>query len=433
MAAANHARIELVSSPPCEAFRPRFGRSKSRGDRAIADRSAPDLNGRLGQPAIIVAFISAAALVGLATNLSMQLLNLRMQDMGVSGFGIGLSVAIQALGIIVAAPATKHVISLFGIRRTLLIGAMLSSATLIMFGLVVDLFIWNCMRLVFATGLGLLFTASESLIVSRANATNRGLVVGWYATALATGTTAGPLLVTVIGIQGAAPLLCGALCFWLATTPIVACLKRGEELAPVVRKSTFAALRVAPIAFLSAFVFGVMDNGGMAMLAVYSVLNGYDYSSAVTLAVFATVGAIVLQIPLGYSANRLDPRRVLLFCGLCSIALLALLPNVMSLKPLAFAITFGLGGVMEGLYTVGLFCIAKYYRGLGISSANGCFISMCGFGELVGPLATGASVEYLGAQGFVLSLTTTLAVYIVLIVSLKSRAATEMATVRRVS
>ncbi len=58
---------------------------------------------------------------------------------------------------------------------------------------------------------------------------------------------------------------------------------------------------------------------------------------------------------------------------------------------------------------------------------------MCGFGELVGPLATGASVEYLGAQGFVLSLTTTLAVYIVLIVSLKSRAATEMATVRRVS
>src|SRR5262250_1788891 len=121
MSAANHARIELVSSPPCEAFRPRFGWTKSRDGRTLVERAARDLNGRLGQPAIIVAFISAAALVGLATNLSMHLLNLRMQHMGVSGFGIGLSVAIQALGIIVAAPATKHVISLFGIRRTLLI------------------------------------------------------------------------------------------------------------------------------------------------------------------------------------------------------------------------------------------------------------------------------------------------------------------------
>jgi len=98
-----------------------------------------------------------------------------------------------------------------------------------------------------------------------------------------------------------------------------------------------------------------------------------------------------------------------------SIFLLALLPSIMAHKPLAFGAVFGLGGLIEGLYTVGLICIAKYYRGLGISSANGCFISLCGFGELVGPLATGTSMQYLGAQGFVLALAAVLALYVLLI------------------
>jgi predicted MFS family arabinose efflux permease len=123
----------------------------------------------------------------------------------------------------------------------------------------------------------------------------------------------------------------------------------------------------------------------------------------------------LLQVPLGYSANNHNPRLVLICCAVFSICLLALLPGLMSHKALAFGAVFGLGGMIEGLYTVGLICIAKYYRGLGISAANGCFISLCGFGELVGPLTTGASMEYLGSQGFVLALAAVLALYVFLI------------------
>src|SRR5207245_2842967 len=98
---------------------------------------------------------------------------------GFSGSAIGLSVAIQALGIIIAAPLTKHVISFFGVRQTLWMSALLSSSALVAFNVVNDLLIWNSMRFIFATGLALLFTASESLIISHTDATNRGRVVGW--------------------------------------------------------------------------------------------------------------------------------------------------------------------------------------------------------------------------------------------------------------
>lgn len=414
MTTANLARIELASSPPCEQFRSRFPNRPKPQLLAANPGAAPTTV--QSDRSSIVAFIAAAALVGFATNLSMHLLNLRMQYLGLSELSIGVSVAIQALGIVAAAPFTKHVIARCGVRHTLIIGALICAAALTAFGFIHQLFVWDGMRFVFAAGLALLFTSSESLVISRAGATNRGRLVGWYATALASGTTAGPLLIALIGVQGFSPLLWSALIFGAATMPMIAFLKPGEQLAPVVRKSTFATLRFAPVVFISAFVFGALDNGGMSLLSVYSVLTGYDYASAVTIAVFATIGGIVLQIPLGIMASRAEPRMILLFSGLGLMNLLTLLPNVMAVKPAAFAVSFFFGGLLEGLYTVSLICLTKYYRGIGISSANGCFVAMCGLGELLGPLETGTSMNYFGPGGFVVGLTITLAIYCILLV-----------------
>jgi hypothetical protein len=261
----------------------------------------------------------------------------------------------------------------------------------------------------------LLFVVSESLVITRTDASNRGQVIGWYATGLAVGTTGGPAFIAVTGVEGLIPLLWGAFFFWFTITPILAYVKKGQELAPVVRNSTFAAIRLMPIAFITAFVFGVVDNGGLSMLSVYSTLNGYDYSQAALLAAVAMTGGIALQIPLGYAANNSEPRVVLLLCAVGSIALLMLLPKTMSIHAAALGVGFLLGGLLEGFYTVGLICIAKQCRTVVISSANGCFISFCGFGEFVGPLTTGTSIQYLGSHGFVVGLTVLLACYIVMI------------------
>src|SRR5436853_4986794 len=124
MTAANHKRIEVAASPPCAEFRPR-DLSKA----ASAARQAPDA--RRNQITSIVVFILTAVLVAFATNLSMHLLNLRMQSLGISEFYIGLSVAAQALGIVLVAPVAKHFISALGIRQTFVLGAFVASSVLI--------------------------------------------------------------------------------------------------------------------------------------------------------------------------------------------------------------------------------------------------------------------------------------------------------------
>ena len=114
---------------PCENFRPRLVRSPDSAASAHEQAAIASPS----RSSSIVAFIAAAALVGFATNLSMHLLNLRMQSLEFSEFAIGFSVAVQALGIVVAAPVTKHVISSLGLRQTLFIGALLSSIALVLF------------------------------------------------------------------------------------------------------------------------------------------------------------------------------------------------------------------------------------------------------------------------------------------------------------
>lgn len=414
MNTANHKRIEVAASPPCAEFRPRYN-SKS----APEARPASHGDDRDRRFTSIIVFISTAVLVAFATNLSMHLLNLRMHSLGISEFYIGLSVAAQALGIVLIAPLAKHFISALGIRQTFVLGAFVASGALVVFHFVSAPFALAVLRSVFAIGLALLFVVSESLVITRTDATNRGQVIGWYATGLAVGTTAGPAFIAVTGVEGISPLLWGAAFFWLATTPILAYVQKGQELAPVVRNSTFAAIRLMPIAFLTAFVFGIVDNGGLSMLSVYSTLNGYDYSQAALLAAVAMMGGIALQIPLGYAANNSEPRVILLLCAVGSIVLLTLLPKTMSIHTTALGVAFVLGGLLEGFYTVGLICIAKQCRTVGISSANGCFISFCGFGEFVGPLTTGTGIQYLGSHGFVVVLTALLACYVVMIVCVR--------------
>ena len=417
MTAANHKRIEVAASPPCAEFRPRYF-SKA----APQNRQLSPAENRGSQITSIVVFILTALLVAFATNLSMHLLNLRMHSLGISEFYIGFSIAAQALGIVLVAPLAKHVISALGIRQTFVAGAFVASSVLIAFNFLSDPFVLSALRLVFAIGLALLFVVSESLVITRTDAGNRGQVIGWYATGLAVGTTGGPAFIAVSGVDGLTPLLWAAFFFWLTITPILAYVKKGQELAPVVRNSTFAAIRLMPIAFVTAFVFGVADNGGLSMLSVYSTLNGYDYSQAALIAAVATMGGIALQIPLGYAANKSEPRMILLFCAVGSITLLMLLPKTMSIHTAALSVAFVLGGLLEGFYTVGLICIAKQCRSVGISSANGCFISFCGFGEFIGPLTTGTSIQYLGTHGFVVGLTVLLACYIVTIACVQQNA-----------
>ena len=134
---------------------------------------------RAGALRACVPHLLAAALVGVATGMSMQLLNLRLHDLGASNSLIGASAAVQAAGIVCAAPLTRVLLAKLGVRAVLVLGSAVSVPIFLAFGIVEELWAWHLLRFAFAFGVALLFTVSEYIVVSRSRNGRRGDIIGW--------------------------------------------------------------------------------------------------------------------------------------------------------------------------------------------------------------------------------------------------------------
>jgi MFS family permease len=79
-------------------------------------------------------------------------------------------------------------------------------------------------------------------------------------------------------------------------------------------------LTAAPVATLAALVFGAVETGGFALLALYGLRLGFAPEAAAYLLTAVALGNVALQIPIGLLSDRVDRRLVLLASGLAGAA-----------------------------------------------------------------------------------------------------------------
>src|ERR1044071_872380 len=157
------------------------------------------------QVAAIVAAISCVTGVGIGLSLSIPLLALEMERMGASGSLIGLNTALAGLASIVTVPFVPRLAARVGVRPMLWGCVAVMSASLLAFKAVPNLAVWFPLRFALSAAIGAMFVISEFWISDAAPPGRRGLVMGIYATVLALGFSAGPLVLLTVGSIGWAP------------------------------------------------------------------------------------------------------------------------------------------------------------------------------------------------------------------------------------
>jgi MFS family permease len=173
---------------------------------------------------------------------------------------------------------------------------------------------------------------------------------------------------------------------------------------------------VAPLGFAAAFLYGVLDNGALALLPVYGSYNGWETGGSALLVSAATIGAISCQLPIGWVVDKLETHLIYLGCIVGVAVLLLLLPNLWPYQLLTAFAVFLLGGLMEGFYTVGLADVGKRAPAIDLSMANACFVTMCGAGEVVGPVLAGIGIQQNSSHGLILMMTEAILVFAIVIV-----------------
>ncbi|UHC15382.1 MFS transporter [Methylobacterium currus] len=378
-------------------------------------RLNPDSEFDAARLAAIAAAIACVAVVGVGLSLSIPLLSLEMERMGLSNTWIGVNTAIAGVASIVVLPFVPRVAARVGVMPLLFGAIAVAAAALVGFRAVYDFAWWFPLRFVFSAALGVLFVLSEFWINQAAPPTRRGLVMGVYATVLALGFAIGPGLLRFLGTTGWAPYLAGAALFCAGTLPLVMARGLSPEIPHKGGRGFLGYLRVAPSATLAALVYGAVETGGFAILPIYGLRLGLDAEQAAGLVSLAALGNVLFQIPVGFLADKVDKRGVLLAAAFLGAVGAAALPLGAEDPWLLAVILFAWGGIAGTLYTVGLAHLGARFDGAALAGANAAFLVLYNIGLVLGPPLVGGGMDLASPHGFAWSLALLFVAYLAVV------------------
>jgi len=364
------------------------------------------------------AAIASISAVGIALGLGLPLLSVILERRGIPATLIGANTAVAGIASLLAAPMTTPIAQRIGVRLSMLIAIVLSGISAIGFYLLTPFWTWFPLRLVFHFSITALFVLSEFWINAAAPPGKRGLVLGIYATVLSLGFAFGPWIFSQVGSSGFLPFGIGSGVIFLSAIPLFLAWSRQPVIGKDRRRGSFRRYIFAvPTATRAVLIFGAVEAGGFALFPVYGERVGFSAAAAAQLLTAIGIGNVLMQIPIGILSDRVDDRRTLLsIFALVGLVGTLFLPVLVHDWLLMACLLFLWGGVVAGLYTVGLAHLGSRLSGSDLAAANAAFIFCYSAGMLVGPQMIGTAMDLFGPNGFAWSLALFFAIYLVLAV-----------------
>ncbi|MDF2764997.1 MAG: major facilitator superfamily 1 [Rhodospirillales bacterium] len=347
----------------------------------------------------LVAVIASVFGVGVSFGALVPLIALILERRGVDAAVIGLNSAMFPLAVLLFTPHLPHVAARLGTMASMLLGLAVTVGAVLLLPILPQLWAWFALRFVIGAGVALHWLVSETWMNLVATERNRGTIMGVYATVLAGGFALGPVLLQVTGTEGWFPFLFAAAAIAASALPLLLGIGLAPPLSAHRGRSMWRMLRLAPVAMAAALAGGLTDAAAFVLLPLYGLRVGFEESTAVLLLTVFTAGNLVLQIPIGWLADRVPRRRVLMGCACVGVIGSALLPATLGSPALLWALLFIWGGTIFAFYTVGLSLLGQSFPAGQFAAANASFIVLYELGSVTGPVIGGAAMDVMGPHG----------------------------------
>ena len=366
------------------------------------------------------ASIAAISAIGSAIGLSFPLLSLILEQRGYSAAIIGANAATAGVASMAAVWLVNPLVDRLGVVNALLASAVVAAISLIGFYVFDSLTAWFLLRVTFNGALTLSFVLSEFWINSAASERQRGLMLGIYATVLSLGFGIGPGILAVTGSAGPLPFVIGTAIILASCLPILYARQREPVLDGSLGSSGgfLKFVLIVPLATGAVAVFGAVEQSILSLIPVYGQRLGYTEAGVAIFLMMIAAGNVALQIPLGIASDRMKDRRIILYlCGLIGVGGALLLPVAFSSTAPAYLpplVLFVWGGVISGMYTVGLAHLGSRLKGGDLAQANAAFVFCYTLGMIAGPQLSGIAMEAVPPHGFAWAMAAFFAAYLLL-------------------
>jgi MFS family permease len=349
---------------------------------------------------VYVAIFSAGVMMGT----SIPIVPLALEERGVDKLTIGLSNALWSVGLLVFGAWIPRWAERVGAVRLIWLALGVSAVIQLVQGFTLDLpvwailILWSALRFVQGAAVGIPWLVTEIWINLVVEERNRARALAIYSTLIAGGLAAGPLVLQVVGVAGAAPFIACAALVLAVGLPLLAA-RGAPRIEPEAGGRLMDTVWIAPVAMLAALTAGLGETVVFTFLPVYGVEIGVDAKEATLWQTAFVIGNLALQLPIGWIADRLPRLGVLLACVLASALSAAILPFVGASAWTMWPLLVVWGGVAFGIYTVGLTMLGQRFAAGDMARANAAFVMIYTLGSLIGPPISGGAMDVFGGRG----------------------------------
>lgn len=348
------------------------------------------------------ALFTGIGLMMVGNGLQGTLVGIRSEQAGFGTNTIGLVMTGYFVGILAGSRAAPKALEAVGhIRVFAALASMASTATLV-YVLTLNPVAWGLMR--FATGFCMagLYVVAESWINGLATNENRGRLLAFYMVVSMGGFAVGQLLLNIPDSSGIQLFLISSVLISLALVPIsLSASTAPPSLAPDAMSIRELA-SIVPTGIVVTVLVGMANGALLGMGAVYATQAGLSPGEVSLFMGAPMVGGVFGQVPVGYLADRVPRRSLMIALGFLAAVAAAGLLVVDSGSPMGYLLMFTIGASTFPLYSLAIAYTNDWIQPAQIMGASAALVTTNAVGSTMGPvLATGLMNSFGPAQYFV--------------------------------
>ena len=347
----------------------------------------------------LTAMMICAFIAGISFGVFISMLSVILEVWGVEPTVIGLNSAMPILGIIVASFFLPAVLRRLGTLRTIFAGIAIEIIALLLLPTFPDVGAWFVIRFFAGLGIAAQWVISETWVNTVAEEKNRGLTIGIFAGLLGGGIAIGPLIIVAVGIDGYTPFLIGAALALASALPLLFARKVVPRIEVERAKNLRWVLKFAPIIMIVAVISGLGDEAIFTLLPVYGMHAGLAQDDAIFMLTVFAAGTAILQVPIGWLADRIGRRIMLLFCATIGFIGPVVLPFVLMNTTQLYVTLFIWGGTVWGVYGLAITLLGERFRPSELTQASALFVMIYSAGSLAGPPIGGGAMDLWDPHG----------------------------------
>lgn len=348
--------------------------------------------------------ITAMFMVNANYGLSLPLLANNLSRMGASDTLVGLSTAAQALPALFLTPFAQRILAIVSPARLMGLCLVSASLVLLMFPLMPDVWLWIPLRFLLGASGNLMWVAGEVWINSLASETRRGRTVSIYGIASAGGFAAGPLVLFFTGTEGWTPFIAGSALVLSAVMTLGLARHVPRDFSSDRPVRVLSLIWLWPVPFALNFLFACSIESLASFFSLMGVRLGLAEATTFALLSAMGIGSLLMQYPVGWLADHMDRRRLVVSIVLVVTVGTLFLPWVLrSGLWVAYPFIIVYGGFFSTLYALGVVLLGERFRGGELAAASAGFTLMWASGIAIGPPVTGFFYDHFDTPGLILS------------------------------